>query len=96
LTKTKKPIKQIAAIRANLKRYGGFSLKEWPHPERDNCCLFTITNSKADNLIHCELVYCPDSGWELKKSKYTHKETDAWLRRLIYNTLQGRFSGKDK
>lgn len=95
MTKTKKPFKQIAAIHANLKRYGGYELKQYPHPERSECFLFSITNPKADNLIHCELVYCTDSGWELKKSRYTHKETDAWLRGLIYKTIQGRLLADD-
>lgn len=60
--KTKKPIKKIAAIRSNLKRYGGYELKEWVHPERDDCYLFSITHPEAKNLIYCELVYSPDGN----------------------------------
>lgn len=89
-TKTRKPVKKIAAIRANLQRYGGYELKEYPHPECDDCCLWTITNPKAENPIYCELVYCPGGNWELKKSKYSHPETAIWLRGLIYQTLRSR------
>lgn len=90
--KSRKPIKKIAAIRAILQRYGEYEVKEYPHPECSECYLFTITNPKAENLIHCELVYCPGGNWELKKSKYTHSETATWLRAMIYQTIQGRMT----
>lgn len=88
--KSRKPIKRIAAIRANLKRYGDYELKEYPHPECADCLLFSITNPNAENLVHCELVYYPGGSWELKRSKYTHQETAIWLQGIIHKTIQGR------
>lgn len=93
--KARKPVKRIAAIRDNLKRYGGYELREWPHPERNDCYLFSITNPQAKNLIHCELIYYLGGSWELKKSQHSDQQAVLWLRGLIHQTLQGRFSAGD-
>jgi hypothetical protein len=93
--KTRKLVKKIAAIRANFQRYGGYEMKEYPHPERNDCYLFSITNPKSESLIFCELVYYKGGNWQLRKSQYSDQQAVLWLRGIIHQTLQGKLLSDD-